>query len=288
MLDTRLDDDIKNVFDLLSNIQRVRYQNIDDKVLSCIIHFFYRCGMLKKEVSITNIGDIIYQGKKMQELIPGSFDNPPPLKENSIPLTNDIIGILKKYIQYLSSVDAYKTSPEAPLFPNYDGEKGGKKLYRDLKKYFEEVGFDNINNISGIGLMNYYRNLLETGLNETDSIKKTAEQFRKKENTVKLIVKNITPSKKMSKFEELLKHWDEMQFLDFSNKNTIENYERRGFNLIERMKCKNEIKLEIKQTFLDALKNQMKGFKKSISKQQASKTHQNFTDILKKLFEKAE
>lgn len=288
MLDTRLDNDIKNVFDLLSNIQRVRHQNIDDKVLSCIIHFFYRCGMLKKEVSITKIGDIIYQGKKIQELIPGSFDNPPPLKRNSIPLTNNIIGILEKYIQYLSSVDAYDTSPDAPLFPKYEGEKGSKKLYRDLKKYLEEVGFNNINEISRIGLMNYYRNLLESGFNETDSIEKTFEQFRKKKNTVEPKVKGITPKMKISKFEELLKHWDEMQFLDFSNQNTIKNYERRGLNLIERIKCKNEIKLEIKQTFLDALKYQKKVFKKSIPKEQASKTYQNFLDIIKKLFETAE
>ena len=288
MLDTRLDDDIRNVIDLLSNIQRVRSKNIDDKVLYCIIQFFYRCGMLKKEVSITKIGDIICQGEKIKELIPGSFDNPSSLKGNSIPFTSNIIGILKNYIQYLSSVDVYNTSPDAPLFPKYDGDNGGKKLYRDLKKYLEEVGFNNINEISRIGLMNYYRGLLEKGFNETDSIKKTAKQFRKKKNTVELIVKGITPNIKKTKFEEMLKHWDEMQFLDFSNKNIIENYEWRGFNLIERMKCKAEIKLEIKQTFLDALKNQMKVFKKSISKQQASQTYQNFSEILAKLFEEAE
>jgi len=244
--------------------------------------------MLKKEVSITKIGDIIYQGKKIQELIPGSFDNPPTLKRNSIPLTNNIIGILKKYIQYLSSVGVYDTSPDAPLFPKYDGEKGSKKLYRDLKKYLEEVRFNNINEISRIGLMNYYRSLLKTGFNETDSIKKTAEQFRKEKNTVETIVKDITPNIKKSKFEELLSHWEEMQFLDFSNKNTIENYEQRGFNLIERIKCKTEIKLKIKQTFLDALKNQKKGFKKSISKEQASKTHKFFSEILAKLFKEAD
>ena len=136
--------------------------------------------------------------------------------------------------------------------------------------------------------MNYYRGLLEEGLSQTDSIEKTAEQFRKKENTVEPKVKGITPKMKISKFEELLKHWDEMQFLDFSNQNTIKNYERRGLNLIERIKCKNEIKLEIKQTFLDALKYQMNVFKKSISKEQASKTYHNFTDILKKLFETSE
>ena len=288
MLDTRLDDDIKNVFDLLSNIQRVRYENIDNEVLSCVIHFFYRCGMLKKEVSITKIGDIICQGKKIQELNPGSFDNPPPLKKNSIPLTNNIIGILKKHIHYLSSVDVYDTSPDAPLFPTYYGENGSKKLYRDLKKYLDKAGFNNINEISRIGLMNYYRDLLETGFNKTDSIEKTVDQFRKKNNTVELKVKNIMPKSKMTKFEELLKHWDEMQFLDFSNKNTIQDYERLGSNLIERMKCKNEIKLEIKQTFLDALKNQKNVFKKSIPKQQASITYQNFTDILKKLFETSE
>lgn len=87
MAQTRLDDDIKNVIDLLSNIQKAQYQNIDDKVLYCIIQFFYRCGMLKKEVSITKIGDTIYQGDKIKELIPGSFDNPSFLKEKSIPFT---------------------------------------------------------------------------------------------------------------------------------------------------------------------------------------------------------
>ena len=96
MVQTRLDDEIKSVTDLLSSIQGIQSKHIDDKVLYCIIQFFYRCGMLKKEVSITKIGDIIYQGDKIIELIPGSFDNPSSVKEKSIPLNNNIIGILKK------------------------------------------------------------------------------------------------------------------------------------------------------------------------------------------------
>jgi len=287
MLDARLGDDIERVVDLLNLIKKKRYKGIDNKILHCIVQLIYRCGLMRKEVPITKIGDIHYQGNKMQDLIPGSFGNPNLPSENAIPLDSNVTGILNQYIQYLSSSDTYNSSPSATLFPKYEGKDGDKILFRDLKKYFQIAPIDNITEISSIGIKNYHRDLLNRGFNETESLKKTAKQFRKKENTIKEKVKGIKPSKKLSNFDKLLIHWDKMLFLDFSNQNTVENYKQRGLKFITGIKCKNPIKLEITTVFLNALKEQKKVFTRSPQQKTLKKHHTSSMKKLIKLIKEA-
>ncbi|MFC1816453.1 hypothetical protein ACFL0M_11085 [Thermodesulfobacteriota bacterium] len=68
MLDTRLDAEIDRVVDLLNLIKK----SYNNEILYCIIQLIYRCGLKRKEVPITKIGDIHYQENKMLELVPGS------------------------------------------------------------------------------------------------------------------------------------------------------------------------------------------------------------------------
>ncbi|MFC1814504.1 hypothetical protein ACFL0M_00895 [Thermodesulfobacteriota bacterium] len=200
----------------------------------------------------------------------------------------NIRGILSNYIQYLSSVDGYNTSSDAPLFPKYEGKNGDKTLYRDLEKPLKKVTFDNITEISNIGARNYYRSLLDRGHSQNESLKKTAEQFRKTENTIYQKVKNILPRKKLTSFEKVLIHWDEMLLVDFSNQSDVKKYELRGLKFIKGMKCKDDIKQSINKTFLEAIKTQKKVFSASTSQPQISKKkHVDFMRDLIELFKAA-
>ena len=119
-------DEIDEVLDLINEVEGSHHENIDGKALSCSLDLVYLAGLRKKEIPTLTIGDIFQGNSVLNQIAPSSGRN--------ISLSEDIRAVLYRYRQHLQSVN-YPVTPSSPLFPDYSGNSGEKKLDRHLKKF---------------------------------------------------------------------------------------------------------------------------------------------------------
>jgi hypothetical protein len=148
---------------LCKEIEENSNQKIDGKALACICKLVFFSGLLRKEIPLLKIGDLVDQYGKVVERI-RCFPDP-------ISLPKEMQSEIESYIDYLKDRDPALVNPESPLFPDYPYEE---KAYRQLRDNFYK-NFKDIRQ-GGIKHLNYqYR---EAGVEEQKAYEKVAEQFR--------------------------------------------------------------------------------------------------------------
>ena len=155
--------------------------------------------------------------------------------------------VLHEYLVYLRSSGKHDPSPNSPLFPNYEGDSGQKKLSRHLEKIppFRIGDFTekwDLNKLMEYGIADHYQTEIKSGKIHDEAIQSTAGQYRINERTV---VDNLTQNKKQiqDSFEKLLIHWDELIIKKFSDQEEVDAFRKKGIKLINSIQTKDKEKI---------------------------------------------
>ena len=193
---------------LCKEIEENSNQKIDGKALACICKLLFFGGLLRKEIPILKIGDLVDQYGKVVEKI-RCFPDP-------ISLSGEMQSEIESYIEYLKERDPALVNPESPLLPDYPYEE---KAYRHLRdnfyKNFKDIRQD------GIKHLNYqYR---EAGIEEQKAYKKVAKQFRLSPREIRDVVHSkIQPAGKTKDYRaqyRIFQLFDEVESLKGSDPN---------------------------------------------------------------------
>jgi hypothetical protein len=253
-------DNLHSFGKLLLNIKTRKIAHIDSQVLFYALVLLFFCGLKKNEITSLKIKNLEYQGNKIIKINLTSSGNSRMSESAEIVLTQKAETTLKNYLGYLKK--NYSIDAESPLFPKYFGKNGEKRLGRDLGRFSTGVG---IRIISKIAVKHYYRKAKKAGLNEQNSLKETARQFRfKKEKSVADILKDtITPAgrKKTTDQEQsihrILEIFDEIPIWEVSKPSFMKGLSEliaEFNNTVDKLKnlAPNEI-VKIKASFLNSL-----------------------------------
>ena len=133
------DHEIKNAFENLARLKNTKTKNIDTIMLHAALVLYMCAGLKKKEISEVKIQDVKYEGGRISGIDPNSQGR----NDNFVRLTGFPAQVLHEYLDHLRSSGKHKLSPNSPLFPDYEGDSGQKKLSRHLEKItaFSHWGF---------------------------------------------------------------------------------------------------------------------------------------------------
>lgn len=204
----------------------------------------YMCaGLKKKEISEVKIQDVKYEGGRISGIDP----NLQGVHDNFVRLKGFPAKVLNEYLSYLKSSGKHKITPDSPLFPDYEGDSGQKKLSRHLEKIpqFRIGDFTekwDLNKLMEYGITDHYQTEIKSGKTHDEAIKSTARQYRLNERSV---VDNLTQNKKQiqDSFEKLLIHWDELMIKKFSDQEEVDAFRKNGIKLINSIQTKDKQKI---------------------------------------------
>jgi len=164
----------------IDNILSSSDRNIDGVVLGTAMQLVFRCGLMKKEIPVACIRNIIVD----QHGIPLSI-NITPNRPISLP-DDEAKNIILSFLVYLEN--NYGIDPDDPLFPDYGYE-------RILTRHLDKFSLD-INETIKNGVIRYYIICFLNNDSET-SIKMVAIQFREQTRTIKKILRDngLLPTK---------------------------------------------------------------------------------------------
>jgi hypothetical protein len=245
------DYEIKDAFENLARLKGSKIKKVDSIMLHAAMVLYMCAGLKKKEISEVKIQDVKYEGGRISGIDPNSQGR----NDNFLQLTGFPAQVLHEYLGHLRSSGKYRIVPDSPLFPNYEGDSGQKKLSRHLEKippfrigdFTEKWDF---NKLMEYGIADHYKNIIKSGRTHDEAIQSTARQYRFNERSV---VDNLTQNKKQiqDSFEKLLKHWDELIIKKFSDQKEVETFREEGIELIKSMRIKG--KRKIKEMFNNSI-----------------------------------
>ncbi|MFZ0242692.1 MAG: hypothetical protein WAL90_13690 [Desulfobacterales bacterium] len=237
------DNEIKGAFENLARLKGSKTKKIDSIMLHAVLVLYMCAGLKKKEISGVKIKDVIYTQGRISGIDPNSQGG----NDNFVRLTGFPAQVLHEYLVYLRSSGKHKLSPNSPLFPNYEGDSGQKKLSRHLEKIpsyrigdFTEKW--DLNKLMEYGIADHFQNEIKSGKTHDEAIQSTARQYRINERTV---VDNLTQNKKQiqDSFEKLLIHWDELTIKKFSEQEEVDAFRKEGIKLINSLQTKDKQKI---------------------------------------------
>lgn len=247
------DHEIKDVFENLALLKGSKTKYIDTIMLHAALVLYMCAGLKKKEISEVKIQGVKYEGGRISGIDPNSQGG----NDNFVRLTGFPAQVLHEYLVYLRSSGKHKPSPISPLFPEYEGDSGQKKLSRHLEKIppFRIGDFTekwDLNKLMEFGMADHYQNEIKSGKTPDEAIQSTARQYRINERTV---VDNLNQNKKQiqDSFEKLLKHWEELIIKKFSDKKEVKTFREEGIKLI------NSIQTKDKQKIIEMFNNSIDG-----------------------------
>ena len=237
------DHEIKDAFENLARLKSSKAKNIDIIMLHAALVLYMCAGLKKKEISEVKIQDVKYEAGCISGIDPNSQGR----NDNFVRLTGFPAQVLHEYLDHLRSSGKYKITPDSPLFPNYEGDSGKKKLSRHLEKIpsFRIGDFTekwDLNKLMEYGIADHYQNEIKSGKTHDEAIQSTARQYRINERTV---VDNLTQNKKQiqDSFEKLLIHWDELIIKKFSDQEEVDAFRGEGIKLINSIQTKDKQKV---------------------------------------------
>jgi len=149
-----------DVIDLIEKIRSEEYSHIDSRVLATLVEITLRVGLKKADILDVRIGDVIDEdGNPLSSISRFSKEI---AGENLCPqISTEVKTTIHEYLDYLRENEAYRSTSEAPLFPQKDGTAyGGKKLGLDLKKYVDLLDQSDkkmtLDRIRQAGIREYY------------------------------------------------------------------------------------------------------------------------------------
>jgi len=237
------DHEIKDAFENLARLKSSKTKNVDSIMLHAALVLYICAGLKKKEIADVKIQDVKYGGGRISGIDPNSQG----AHDNFVRLKGFPAKVLNEYLGHLRSSGKYKITPDSPLFPDYKGDSGQKKLSRHLEKIppFRIGDFTekwDLNKLMEFGMTDHYQSEIKSGKTPDEAIQSTARQYRINERTV---VDNLNQNKKQiqDSFEKLLKHWDELMIKKFSDQEEVDAFRENGIKLINSIQTKDKQKI---------------------------------------------
>ena len=237
------DHEIKNAFENLARLKSSKTKNVDSIMLHAALVLYMCAGLKKKEISEVKIHDVKYEAGRISDIDPYLQG----VHYNFVRLKGFPAQVLHEYLDHLRSSGKHKLSPNSPLFPNYEGDSGQKKLSRHLEKIppFRIGDFTekwDLNKLMVYGIADHFQNEIKSGKTHDEAIQSTARQYRLNERSV---ADNLTQNKKQIKdsFEKLLIHWDELIIKKFSDQEEVDAFRKEGITLINSIQTKDKQKI---------------------------------------------
>ena len=247
------DHEIKDAFENLTRLKNSKTKKVDTIMLHAAMVLYMCAGLKKKEISEVKIQDVKYEGGRISDI----DSNLQGVHDNFVRLKDFPAQVLHEYLDHLRSSGKYKITPDSPLFPNYEGDSGQKKLSRHLEKIppfriGDFTGNWDLNKLMEYGIADHYQTEIKSGKTHDEAIQSTARQYRINERTV---VDNLTQNKKQiqDSFEKLLIHWDELIIKKFSDQEEVDAFREEGIKLI------NSIQTKDKQKIIEMFNNSIDG-----------------------------
>jgi len=234
---------------LCKEIEENSNQKIDGKALVCICKLVFFGGLLRKDIPILKIGDLVDQyGKVVERII--CFPDP-------ISLSGEMQSEIESYIECLKERDTALVNPESPLFPDYPYEE---KAYRQLRDNF----YRNFRDIRQDGIRHLYYQQRETGVKEQEASEEVAEQFRLSPREIRDIIHNkIQPAGETTD--------DRAKYRIFELSDEVQNLKGSEPNLNERVSSiKDELDEIVKSVKARYLQDQVGKIRDSLVKQMNS------------------
>lgn len=172
-----LQEQVTAVEDFLNNIRLNAPPKIDGRELSTALELIFSCGVQMNEIQDIKIDSLIYNKNNILTAI--QIQGNPPIN-----VTDRARTILSIYVNYLQSNPKFFADSNPPLFPKY---RNVKAIQRDIDKFSENI---RVQEIHKVGVKKHFKDLLDQGVNEKESLQDTAQHFRMTERSVKQLIDN--------------------------------------------------------------------------------------------------
>jgi len=252
--------DIRGAHENLESIKIRNDTNADEEVLYAALSLFTWAGMKKKEIASARFGDIAYDGDDIVGINTNGNDN-----KNFIRLFGHPKQVLIQYLHYMSDSRSPETTPDSPLFPDYDGQSGQRQLSRHIDKLGEgNEGLScsnewKLSDLREIGMVDYYNNVIENDFSESQALQGTAKQFRISERQTDKKKRGVK-DRVRGNFEKFLGLYDLTATLDYTNDRKVKNHEEKGLRVIDKIKCSSDAKESCRRVFLSNLSEEKEKF----------------------------
>jgi hypothetical protein len=233
----------------LNRVKDAKIKKIDGETIFLMIQLLANDGIKRGEFVKLRLKDIVFN----QDGVVGI--NIEGYGQCNLEISSrKLLGVRLKNI---FGTDVNNIDLNAPVFPEYFGLSGEKKLLRHLKTLNKHLGINiDLHYVKKIGVMRYFQDCGLRGMSKEKSIEATKDKFRYQSGKqVKNIFKEFAVdtnvnTTKLSNTDEFLKEWDKLQTINFSDRKQVWEHVVKCLNFIDSLQTAKKNKTKIKKTYL--------------------------------------
>ena len=216
------DSQIQYLTESVNRVKDAKIKKIDGNTVFLAIQLLLNDGIKRGEFVRLRLKDIVFdQGAVVGINIEGY---------GHLDLEIGSRKLLDQHLRNLFGNNNIDKNAEAPVFPEYYGSSGEKKLNRHLKILNEQLGIHiDLHYIKKIGVLRHYQKCMKMGMSREGAIEATKGKFRYRSgNQVINIINSFVVEKpvknpKSTKPEILFLELDKLPAFDFTNRIRQEN-----------------------------------------------------------------